>query len=165
MSTQAIAVERKLTKYFRSSDQTMNGSCHIAMRVCLGSDAPRIFQMLTRPELLETWITLPGDDANCHVVVWQQSGGFRVDHYRNRRRDLIIDGAYRFCRRRKMLFTWRVSGETTGAESLVYVGLHGNFTSTILELHHRGISSTGEYGWQQEMWNGSLYRLSQLFQR
>jgi hypothetical protein len=77
----------------------------------------------------------------------------------------MIRGDYRICRRRKLLFTWRMSGELNSPESLIYVGLHGNFTSTILELHHRGLSSEQEYLWQQEMWNSSLGRLQRIFQR
>jgi uncharacterized protein YndB with AHSA1/START domain len=165
MSTLAIAVERKLTKYFRSPDLSLRESFNIGVRVTLHSDASRIFETLTRPEFLETWITLPGDDAHCQVVASRQPGGYRFDHYRYGRRDRVISGEYRFCRRRKMLFSWRMTGDREGSESLVYIGLYGNFSDTILELHHRGIASVADYGWQQEMWNLSLDRLSKLFGR
>jgi uncharacterized protein YndB with AHSA1/START domain len=165
MSTQAIAVERKLTKYFRGQDLALGDPYNIAMRITIDSDAARIFETLTRPEYLETWMTLPGDDADCYVIAWKQTGGFRLDHYRRGRRDVTIGGEYRICRRRKMLFTWRMDGDIAGPETLVYIGLHGNFTNTILELHHRGISSAADYLWRQEMWNRSLDRLSRLFQR
>lgn len=134
------------------------------MTVSVGSDASRIFQALTSPEYLETWISLPGDRADSYLVAWQQSGSYRFDHYRSGRRDLIISGEYRICRRRKLLFTWKTSGDRMGSDSLVYIGLHGNFRSTILELHHRGISSFAEYTWQQEMWHRSLDRLVRLFE-
>lgn len=165
MSTQAIAVERKLTKYFRGSDLTSGDPFNIAMRIAVDADAARIFETLTRPEYLETWMTLPGDGEDCYLVAWKQRGSFRLDHYRHGRRDVMIRGEYRICRRQKMLFTWRVSGETAGPETLVYIGLHGNFASTIVELHHRGIPSAAEFSWQQEMWSGSLDRLMRLFQR
>jgi uncharacterized protein YndB with AHSA1/START domain len=164
MSTQAIAVERKLTKYFREPDQDVRESLNIAISTTVFSDANRIFQALTRPEYLETWMTLPGDDADAYLVAWSQSGGYRFDHYQGGKRDLIITGEYRLCRRRKMLFTWKTSGESFQTESLVYVGLHGNFGSTILELHHRGIRSFAEHQWQQEMWQRSLDRLARLFE-
>jgi uncharacterized protein YndB with AHSA1/START domain len=165
MSTQAITADRKLTRYFQTADRDVNSGLNIACSVTLHSDAVRVFQALTRPEFLETWITLPGDDVACYLVAWQQNGGYQLDHYRDGSRDLMIRGDYRICRRRKLLFTWRMSGELNSPESLIYVGLHGNFTSTILELHHRGLSSEQEYLWQQEMWNSSLGRLQRIFQR
>jgi activator of Hsp90 ATPase-like protein len=164
MSTQAITVERKLTRYFRAPNQSVQESRNIAMRVSVASDANRIFQVLTSPEYLETWITLPGDSDDSYLVAWQDSGSYRIDHYQEGRRDLMITGDYRICRRRKMLFTWRTSGDRAGSESLVYIGLHGNFSSTILELHHRGITSAAEHTWQQEMWHRSLDRLVRLFE-
>lgn len=163
MSTQAIAVERKLTKYFGASSPCVNESLNIAMRISVQSDASRVFQALTRPEYLETWITLPGDGEDSWVVAWQQGNSFRFDHYRDRRRDVMICGDYRICRRRKLLFTWMRRGDVATTESLVYIRLYGNFTSTILELHHRGIPSASEHGWQQEMWSLSLDRFSRLF--
>ncbi len=163
MSTQAIALERKLTKYFRAPNQGAHESLNIAMRVNLSSDVSRIYQALTQPEYLETWITLPDDTPGSYLVAWQLGGSFRLDHYREGRRDLVVSGDYRVRRRRKMLFSWKMKGDRATAESLVFIGLHGNFTSTILELHHRGISSVQDHGWQQEMWERSLERLSQLF--
>jgi uncharacterized protein YndB with AHSA1/START domain len=165
MSTQAIAVERKLTRYFRNPDCEFRDSFSIARQVHIQTDANRLFQALTKPEYLETWLTLPGDNAESYVVAWHQHDSFRFDHYHGGRRDLIIRGDYRLCRRRKLLFTWRTIGDLTVPESLVYLGLHGNFTNTILELHHRGISSAPEHLWQQEMWDLSLDRLTRLFQR
>ncbi len=164
MSTQAITVERKLTKYFRAPNQGVQESRNIAMRVSVASDANRIFQVLTSPEYLETWITLPGDTADSYLVAWHQGAAYRIDHYRAGRRDLMITGDYRICRRRKLLFTWKTSGDRMGSDSLVYIGLHGNFSSTVLELHHRGISSEAEHAWQQEMWIRSLARLVRLFE-
>ncbi|HEX4311171.1 MAG TPA: SRPBCC domain-containing protein [Acidobacteriaceae bacterium] len=165
MSTQAIAVERKLTRYFRPANQVLHDTFKIAKRITVATDANRLFQALTRSEYLETWITLPDDSKDSYIVAWTQSDSFRLDHYRNGRRDLMINGNYRLCRRRKILFTWRLSGDIAGSESLVYFGLHGNFTSTILEIHHRGITSAEDYVWHQEMWDGSLDRLARLFER
>ena len=165
MSTQLVApVGRKLVRYFGHHSQSADDPWNIAMRQAIRSDATRVFQALTKPEYLETWITLPGDDANSYLVAWRQEGGYRFDHYRNGRRDLIIDGGYRICRRRKMLFTWRARGERPAAESLVYVALHGNFTETILELHHRGLATAADQAWHLEMWQRSLDRLTRLFE-
>ncbi|HEY1502612.1 MAG TPA: SRPBCC domain-containing protein [Acidobacteriaceae bacterium] len=165
MSTQAIAPERKLTRYFRTADQDIHDTFNIAKRITVETDANRLFQALTKPEYLETWITLPDDNEDTYLVAWTQPDSFRLDHYRDGRRDLMIHGGYRLCRRRKMLFTWRLSGDSTGSESLVYIGLYGNFTSTILEIHHRGFASAEDYMWQQDMWNNSLDRLAKLFER
>jgi uncharacterized protein YndB with AHSA1/START domain len=162
MSTQAVVAERKLTKYFREPKHRLHETLNIAMRITIQSDASRIFQALTQPEFLETWIAIPGDAADSHMVAWQNSSGFRFDHYRNGKRDLMIDGEYRVLRRRKLLFTWRVTGDNSAEESLVYIGLHGNFNETLLELHHRGIASPAEHNWQHEMWRESLGRLVRL---
>lgn len=164
MSTQTVIVERKLTRYF-PPDRNPHESFNIAMHAALPSDANRIFQALTQPEYMETWLTFPGDDAASHLVARQQNNGFCLDHYRNESRDLVVSGDYRICRRRKMLFTWKKhADDAPAAESLVYIRLHGNFTNTIVELHHRGIAAPPEYAWQQAMWQASFARLTRLFQ-
>jgi uncharacterized protein YndB with AHSA1/START domain len=165
MSSQVVLVERKLARYFRSPDRDLCESFSIARRITIQTDANRLFQALTRPEYLETWVTLPGDNPDSYLVAWHQQKSYRLDHYHNGRRDMTIRGDYRICRRRKLLFSWRMIGDRDAPESLVYVGLHGNFGSTIMELHHRGISAASDYRWQQEMWNSSLDRLSRLFSR
>jgi uncharacterized protein YndB with AHSA1/START domain len=162
MSTQALIGDRKLTKYFRAPNQRIDGPLNIAMRVTIRSDANRIFQALTQPEYLETWIAIPGALADSHLIATQNLSSFRLDLYRNGVRDLTIEGEYKVRRRRKMLFTWRTAGHSMKAESLVYIGLHGNFNETVLELHHRGISSPQEHAWQLEMWCESLNRLDRL---
>jgi hypothetical protein len=156
------ATDRKLTRYFGDPDQEFGDSTKIAIRFTVHTDAARIFQALTKPEYLETWISLPGDDADSYLAGWRERNGYRLDHYRSGRRDMIIRTAWRICRRRKMLFTWTLTGDLTAPESLVYVGLSGNFSSTIVELHHRGISAA-DWSWQQEMWHNSIDRLVRLF--
>lgn len=164
MSTQALIVERKLTRYF-PPDHGFHESFNIVLHAALPSDANRIFQALTQPEYLEAWVRFPGDDAATHLTARQQDNSFCLEHDRNGSRDLVISGDYRICRRRKMLFSWIKRAEGSMAtESLVYIRLHGNFTSTVLELHHRGIASAAEYAWQQAMWQGSFERLARLFQ-
>jgi len=163
MMNTECTTDRKLTRYFGGPDQESGDALRIAIRFTVPTDAARIFQALTKPEYLETWITLPGDDAESYLVAWRQPNGYRLDHYRGGRRDLIIRGTYRICRRRKMLFTWTMAGDWTAPESLVYVRLNGNFRNTIVELHHRGISSASDWSWQQEMWQNSIDRLVRLF--
>lgn len=166
MSTFSIAPEgRKLVRYFRDANAASASELRLALRQTVGSAATRVFEALTRPEYLETWITLPGDDESSYLVAWRQEDGFRFDHYRRGTRDVIIEGSWRICRRRKMLFTWRVSGDHGPAESLVYISLHGDFTNTILELHHRGLATASAWSWQGEMWRQSLERLARLFPR
>lgn len=133
------------------------------MRLSIPSDAGRIHQALIQPEYLETWITLPGDTADSRLVAWREGGSYRFDHYRNGRLDLTISGNDRVRRRRKMLFTWKKNADRIAAESLVSIRLCGNFSSTILELHHTGIVSKQECEWQRQMWCRSLDRLCQLF--
>jgi uncharacterized protein YndB with AHSA1/START domain len=165
MSTISIAPsERKLARYFRNMDPALaGGEWNIALRHTVRSDAARVFEALTRPEYLETWIWFPGDDEHSYVVAWRQEAGYRLDHYRHGKRDLIVEGSWSICRRRKMLFTWEIRGDTPTSRSLVYISLHGDFTNTILELHHRGIATASSWTWQQEMWTRSLERLNRLF--
>jgi Activator of Hsp90 ATPase homolog 1-like protein len=135
----------------------------IALRLFVKADAYRLSQALTTPEYLESWVTLPGDEPNSYLAGWKEADGFRLDHYQRGRRDLIIRCAFHRCRRRKMLFAFRVSGDLTPPESLVSIRLQGHFESTFLELHHSGISSASYYLWQQQMWQSSLARLTSLF--
>lgn len=164
MSTLWIApTERKLTRYFRKADPASAGEWNIALRHTVRSSAARVFEALTRPEYLETWISFPGDDDSSYVVPWREEGGYRFDHYRQGKRDLIVEGTWRVCRRRKLLFTWRIRGDNASPQSLVYIRLYGEFSNTILELHHRGIATASAWSWQREMWRQSLQRLNRLF--
>lgn len=162
-TTPIVPAEKRLTRYFRSADPVAFSQWSIALRYTIRSDAARLFEALTCPEYLETWITIPGDDDSSYLVAWQQNGGFQFDHYHQGKRDRIIHGSWRICRRRKLLFTWRMKGENDDPESLVYIGLQGNFANTVLELHHRGITGASSRAWHEEMWTRSLDRLTRLF--
>lgn len=163
MSTQSILQKRSLPKYFGDPADSASTRWDIAMTINIAADTRRIFQALTEPEYREIWVSLPGNDASCYMTAWQTAESFRLDHYRGGKRDLIISGEYRICRRHKLLFTWTRKDTTISSESLVCICLHGNFSSSILELHHRGLNSAEEYLWHQEMWRDSLEHLVALF--
>jgi hypothetical protein len=156
-------VERSPRRYFRDPRLLQDDAWRIAIRLSVKADAYRLFQALTTPEYLETWVSLPGDGANSYIAAWKEPDGFRIDHYRHGHRDLVIRCTYQMCRRRKMLFCFRLTGELTPPESLVLIRLSGNFGSTMLELHHRGVSASSYHAWQLEMWQLSLGRLASLF--
>ena len=135
----------------------------ISLRTVIQADAFRLSQAFTRPEYLETWVRFPGDDATARLVSWQEGEGYRLDHYLRGQRDAILRCHFHVRRRRKLLFTWRLTADTRPPESLVLVRMRGNFDSTIVELHHRGASPAAYRLWQEAMWQASLHRLADLF--
>lgn len=135
----------------------------ISLRAVIHADAQRLCQAFTSAEYLETWIFFPGDDASARLVGWQEKEGYRLDHYSRGRRDAILRARFHVRRRRKLLFTWSVTGEMGPPESQVLVRMRGNFASTLLDLHHRGASSPADRVWQEAMWQASLHRLADLF--
>lgn len=83
----------------------------ISLRVDIEANTHRLFEAFTRPEYLETWLRFPHDDASARMVGWQEGDGFRLDHYLCGQRDTILRCRFLTSRRRKLLFTWSVTGE------------------------------------------------------
>jgi uncharacterized protein YndB with AHSA1/START domain len=139
----------------------------IALQVDITADRRRIFDALTLPEYIETWLSLPCAHTGCHTIASQADSSYRLDHYAAGGLDLSISGSYRVCRRGKMFFSWRKSRAFDGSESLpesaVQIRLYGDFARSTLCLSHTGYFSKGEYRWHTELWNRSLRNLQQLF--
>jgi hypothetical protein len=154
---------RLLKRYSATPRLQRDETWHVAVRLSVKADAYRLSRALTTPEYLESWVSLPGDEPDSYLIGWKETDGFRLDHYQRGRRDLIIRCAFHVYRRRKMLFAFRMTGDLTPPESLVYLRLRGHFESTFLELHHTGIASASYHLWQQQMWESSLARLVSLF--
>jgi uncharacterized protein YndB with AHSA1/START domain len=161
-SANADRVPKSFNKYCESLEGP-GTPWTIEVRSAIEADVYRLYQMLTTPEYLEAWISLPGDGArSSHVVGWKETNGFRLDHYRHGTRDMIIQGEYYTCRRHKLVFTWKVTGEFRPPESVVFIRLCGNFSTTIMELYHSGCSHPAYHSWQRQMWESSICRLAGL---
>lgn len=152
---------RKTKPRVRLSEQ------RIALQVNVAADRRRIFDALTLPEYIETWLSLPCAHTGCLTIASQADSSYRLDHYAEDGLDLSISGSYRVCRRGKMFFSWRKSRALDGSEflpeSAVQIRLYGDFARSTLCLSHTGYFSEGEYRWHSELWNRSLRKLQQLF--
>jgi uncharacterized protein YndB with AHSA1/START domain len=139
----------------------------ITLRIELAADRRRIFDALTVPEYIETWLSLPCTHVDCRTIASRTSDYYRLDHYAANRLDFSITGLYHVCRRAKMSFTWRkteVSGDQGGvSESRVLIRLYGDFAKSTLSLAHTGFFSESEYRWHGELWDRSLTKLQALF--
>lgn len=162
VTTDGGALIRPFRRYIADAGSNQN-LWTISLRVVIQADAHRLCQALTRPEYLETWLRFPGDDDSARLVGWQEGEGYRLDHYHRGQRDAILRCRFHVRRRRKLLFTWSLTGETRPPESLVLIRMRGNFASTILELYHRGASPAAYRFWQEAMWQASFCRLADLF--
>ncbi|HEY6488283.1 MAG: SRPBCC domain-containing protein [Terracidiphilus sp.] len=139
----------------------------IALRLDVAADRRRIFDALTVPEYIETWLSFPCTHVDCRTIASQANDHYRLDHYAADRLDFSITGAYHVCRRGKLFFTWRkaqASGDQEAAhEGMVLIRLHGAFAKSTLCLAHTGFFSEREYRWHRELWNRSLTKLQALF--
>jgi hypothetical protein len=124
----------------------------IAMRATLKADKRRIFDALTLPEYMETWLCLPCSHSSCRTTASQTGSRFRFDHFVADALDLSITGCYQVCRRGKMSFTWQKS-----------IRLYGEFACSTLCLTHSGFLSPDEHRWHSDMWQLSLTKLQALF--
>jgi uncharacterized protein YndB with AHSA1/START domain len=170
MSATAILTPKKVIGPKRQLEaqegrRSLNRS--IALRVEIGADRRRIFDALTVPEYIETWLSLPCRHSECRTIASQADHCYRLDHYAADKLELSITGSYRACRRGKVFFTWcksdaRLEPESV-FESLVRIRLYGAFAKSTLCLSHTGIFSETEYRWHRELWNRSLAKLQSLF--
>lgn len=132
------------------------------MSVSLNADARRISQALTLPEYLEAWVSMPNQGAGSSIVALHEGNGYRLDHCQSGRVIASIIGSFLCCHQRKVRMLWRNSARLEPAESLVDFRIRGNFGSSILELRHTGLNSTGEFLWHHQLWRASLAKLSRL---
>jgi hypothetical protein len=166
MSATAILTPGKSLRHNRKVEGRAT-TRRIALRVEVAADRRRIFDALTVPEYIETWLRIPSANADCHTVASQADDCFRLDHYAADRLELSITGSYRVRRRGKMFFSWCKSlpcdEPVEVPESLVLIRLYGAFAKSTLCLAHTGLFSECEYRWHRELWNRSLAQLQALF--
>jgi hypothetical protein len=161
MNRQALLLERVPHKKAGEHRRLRAAQWSIGMSICLYADVPRIFQLLTVPEYLETWACFPAGELDAQARVFQSANEYKLDFYCADHLKSTIRGSYLVCRHRKMLFTWSNVGLSSGV-SLVEIRLRGNFGSSILELRHTDLASATEYFWQLTMWRASFERLVRL---
>lgn len=135
----------------------------LVLTVSVNATRQRIFQVLTIPEYMETWLALPEHAHGLHIAVTGYDNAFRIDCGGAQQSDFSFSGLFRTCRRGKLEFSWMKSGLGELRSSLVSIRLYGDFARTRLCLVHSGLKSARERSWHQEMWNRSLHRLCSLF--
>jgi len=133
----------------------------IRMEFSLAADTRRIFEALTVPEYMELWMSIPGCHSGCHSRASRLSGGFVFDHLCDRR-PLSVRGMYTVCLRRKIVFTWALSGLRGASTSCADIRLSGDFERSVLRLRHSGFASDDDCSWHVALWTASLSRLSRL---
>lgn len=139
-----------------------SGSRVINLEFSLAADTRRIFEALTVPEYMELWISLPGYHPDCCTRADRRTDGFVCEHLCNGQPKVTISGAYSVFMRRKLVFSWSISGVSTTPASFAHLRLYGDFERSILRLRHFGFASDEEYSWHRALWTESLTRLSGL---
>jgi hypothetical protein len=134
----------------------------ISLEFSLAADTRRIFEALTVPEYMELWISLPGNHPDCCTRADRRMDGFVCEHFCSDRSMVTISGAYSVFLRRKLVFSWKISGVSSTSASLADLRLCGDFERSILRLRHIGFASDEDYSWHMALWTSSLTRLSGL---
>ena len=133
----------------------------VSVTKSVNADRQRIFQAVTVPEYIETWLSPPGAlDGSTAVCASEDSLSISYRGAEGER--LRIFCQYRAIRRSKLLFTWRNVSKPDGTPGLVKVRLLGDFGRTTVHVTHVGISPL-EREWHQDLWTASLQRLRNLF--
>jgi uncharacterized protein YndB with AHSA1/START domain len=162
MRTQRLPQQTESALEIRFNKQhTFQHPWLIAMTVNVNADRHRLFQALTVPEYMETWISFPGParhgpiSATCTTENYRLVGG-------GDGAEICIAGSYRVSRRSKMVFTWGKGNAPRASQSLVTIRLLGDFARTTLRLTHSGLDSRSEYLWHRAFWEGSMGRLRSI---
>jgi hypothetical protein len=142
--------------------KTGTGNRSIALSIGVHADARRISQALTEPEYLEAWISMPNVAGDSRIVASKREDGYRLDQVRAGRSIASFLGSFLFCHQRKMRLSWRDAAAPEMTESLIDFRIRGNFASSVLELRHTALASTGEFLWYQQLWRVSLVRLATI---
>ncbi|HEY1803797.1 MAG TPA: hypothetical protein VGG45_04900 [Terracidiphilus sp.] len=149
-----------------TSDELAGQQCdekwNIAMSVSLDADTRRIFQALTVPEYLETWIDMPDHTPSSRLLASPDANGYRLDYFSANHISVSIFCSYLSCHQRKMRLHWRRNCHQGPTGSIVDFRLRGNFRTSILELRHIALGSSEEFRWHQQLWEGSLAKLASL---
>ena len=135
----------------------------VQLELSIRAEIRRLFHALTAPEYIETWISIPGHQANCANVATKDQNDFVIAHLCDGVTTTRISGCLTVCERRNLAFSWRVDGDRHVGSSFVDIRLTGNFEYTTLHLKHDGFASREHYGWHRSLWSLSLGKLKRLY--
>ena len=138
-----------------------NWSVNIECR--LAADTRRIFNALTVPEYMETWICLPDAPPDCRVQVSGSANGFQIEDPRASGTATRITGSYLSFLTRKLSFSWSFGSTASNMLSTVDIRLCGDFDKSVLRLRHRGFDLEHDVKWHAALWFASVTRLARLF--
>jgi len=144
-------------------DDDKSGSLTLSMEVSIRADARRLFHALTAPEYVELWLSIPGHHQDCWTIGTKSDHEFAIEHFCGGKRFVGISGKYAVCRRRNVMFTWRVEGSVCVPETQVDIRLRGDFERTTLMLRHTGFVSRHDFAWHHSLWNLSIGKLVALY--
>jgi len=134
----------------------------ISMEVSVAGTTRRVFEALTTPEYLEAWFSIPGCHSGCRATASHRVDGFLLQHYCGAGSVTTVSGSYSVFLRRKLIFSWQMSGVVNTTESVVDIRLCGDFERSTLRLRHNGLRSDEEFSWHTDLWTASLARLNRL---
>ena len=155
--------ERIRTAGRRFDNELPGGFASISLEVSIQADTRRLFHALTAPEYLETWMSLPDERSGCSTVAARNDQDYLIEHSCDGTPSVLISGRYLVCRRRNLVFSWRVDGDRNVAETKVDIRLRGDFERTKLILTHSGFAFRQDSAWHRTLWSASLNRLAALY--
>lgn len=127
------------------------------------AETRRLFQALVIPEYIETWLSVPYQEASWSLTPLQTRKGFVLECSDRNARMLRILAGFTAWRRRRLSIRWKLEGNRQLNESSVAVRVVGDFECSILSLCHTGLDSLEDFRFHQQLWSGSLDRLGKLF--
>ena len=137
----------------------------VELAVSVSADRTRLHSVMTIPEYMELWMSLPGAGLDCTSAVREFPGGFRLHSSSRTSEATSIIARYKTSRRNKLIFTWNNQQFEDANESVVAIRLAGDFGRTTVHLKQLGTGSREGYRWHDLFWRQSLTRLSVLFQK
>jgi uncharacterized protein YndB with AHSA1/START domain len=162
MGLLSFAPQPASTSQIRSAGRSLSVDSSLAISMRVNADRQRLFQALTLPEYMETWIA-PSGEGHQRRAVSITPDGFRIEIPDSKGPDSSIRGSYLTRRRSKLIFTWQKGWASDAPMSTVTIRLNGDFDRTQIALNHSGLTCLREYEWHRAFWHESIRRLSSLF--
>ncbi len=134
----------------------------LAVEARLPGRRQSIWDALTRPELVESWIEFPGMANPRDITVSRAGQAYCITWRTPEGSEAMITGIYRDLRRGRMELMWNRHVGRGIRSSTVRFGLLAGVRQTRLWLTHFGLDEASEYAWHKELWETSLSRLASL---
>jgi uncharacterized protein YndB with AHSA1/START domain len=148
----------------RGRSELIDSKPALSFNVSVNADRRRVFHLLTIPEYMETWLSVPGRHKQSPINVTTDPAGFQVQYFDEHGTQASLVAAYQTCRTAKTQFFWRRKSTAASDVSFVKIRLIGDFERTTLCLTHSGLASETDRRWHSQFWDQSLKRLSSLFE-